>query len=248
VIFPSSAETQVKRLLLREKALATFGILRFLKRIIARYCLSLCRRAPNALMCRSARLADINRRKTICLSLSAMGGNQVSLAALFPSWMKLYRRSAPSTGEPKVCTHGVLEVDNQTHDAFDAHGVDFLTSFADAQAEAVATSERSETLKNTIASMETLVVDRELHTQELKHRIRNNLHLVYGLLTPELVAEHDQDSIDVFGSIALRVMGLAEVFDHLPGVGMNEIISFGDYVTALCANLPELHKDQDLFR
>ncbi len=35
-------------------------------------------------------------------------------------------------------------------------------------------------------------------------------------------------------------MGLAEVFEHLLGTGMSRVINFGDYVSALCHNLPEL--------
>ena len=37
-------------------------------------------------------------------------------------------------------------------------------------------------------------------------------------------------------------MGLAQVFEHLLGVGMTTVISFNDYIVALCASLPELYK------
>jgi two-component sensor histidine kinase len=49
-----------------------------------------------------------------------------------------------------------------------------------------------------------------------------------------------------FRSIASRVMGLAQVFDHLLGVGMSRVINFGDYVEALCENLPELYSADDI--
>jgi two-component sensor histidine kinase len=136
---------------------------------------------------------------------------------------------------------GVLEVDSQSRDAFDENDIDFLTGFANILAEAVATSARSEDLRKTIARMEELVLEKETLSQELKHRVRNSLHLVYGLLTAELFGEHSEASIMAFRSIAVRVMGLAEVFDHLLGIGMNKIINFGDYVKALCDNLPELY-------
>jgi two-component sensor histidine kinase len=141
---------------------------------------------------------------------------------------------------------GVLEVDSPVEEAFDQHDITFLTGFANILAEAVATSERSETLRQTIARMEELVAEKEVLSQELKHRVRNSLHLVYGLLASEIGAKHDQDGILAFRSIALRVMGLAEVFDHLLGVGMSQVINFADYVSALCANLPELYKDHDV--
>jgi two-component system, sensor histidine kinase PdtaS len=92
--------------------------------------------------------------------------------------------------------------------------------------------------------MASLIQEKETLSQELKHRVRNSLHLVYGLLTAELEVEHDKPSILALRSIALRVMGLAEVFEHLLGTGMSRVINFGDYVSALCYNLPALY-DQD---
>jgi two-component sensor histidine kinase len=41
-------------------------------------------------------------------------------------------------------------------------------------------------------------------------------------------------------------MSLAEVFDHLLGTGMNKTINFGDYVAALCRNLPELYRTENV--
>lgn len=141
---------------------------------------------------------------------------------------------------------GVLEVDSPLPDAFDEHDINFLTGFANVLAEAVATSERAETLRLTVARMEDLIAEKDILSQELKHRVRNSLHLVYGLLNSEIGAQHNPDSLLAFRSIALRVMGLAEVFDHLLGVGMNRVIGFGDYISALCDNLPELYKDRDV--
>ncbi len=137
---------------------------------------------------------------------------------------------------------GVLEVDSQATDAFDEHDIDFLTGFANILAQAVVTSARAENLRKTIVRMEELIQEKETLSQELKHRVRNSLHLVYGLLTAQLSGEHSEASIAAFRSIALRVMGLAEVFDHLLGTGMTKVINFGSYVQALCENLPELYR------
>jgi two-component sensor histidine kinase len=92
--------------------------------------------------------------------------------------------------------------------------------------------------------MEQLVAEKEVLSQELKHRVRNNLHLVFGLLMTKVGAKHDPHSIFAFRSIALRVMGLAGVFDHLLGTGMGKTISFGDYVVTLCDNLPDLYVNE----
>jgi two-component sensor histidine kinase len=141
---------------------------------------------------------------------------------------------------------GVLEVDSPAEDAFDERDIIFLTGFANILAEAVATAERADTLQKAVARMEALIEEKETLSQELKHRVRNSLHVVYGLLNSEVGAVHNKDSLIAFRSIALRVMGLAEVFDHLLGVGMTKVINFGDYVSALCENLPELYKDHNV--
>jgi len=149
---------------------------------------------------------------------------------------------AAKTGPP----FGVLEVDSQTSSAFDEHDIDFLTGFANVLAEAVVTIARAEDLRRTIARMEELIEEKETLSQELKHRVRNSLHLVYGLLTAEMAGEHNEAALIAFRSIALRVLGLAQVFDHLLGVGMNKVINFGDYVSALCKNLPELYREKNI--
>ncbi len=141
---------------------------------------------------------------------------------------------------------GVLEVDSQKHDAFDEHDIDFLTGFANVLAEAVATAARTQCQREIVEKMEALLGEKETLSQELKHRVRNSLHLVYGLLLAELDAGHEETSTQAFRSIAARVMGLAEVFDHLLGTGMNKVINFGDYVSALCLHLPELYNASEV--
>ena len=137
---------------------------------------------------------------------------------------------------------GVLEVDRTVADAFEDQDIEFLTGFANILAEAVVTATRAADLRRTIIRMEELVEEKEILDQELKHRVRNSLHLVFGLLSAELNSPHPQASIATFRSIALRVMGLAEVFDHLLGLGMSKVINLGEYISGLCKTLPELYK------
>jgi two-component sensor histidine kinase len=141
---------------------------------------------------------------------------------------------------------GVLEVDSEMSSTFDEHDIDFLTGFANILAEAVVTSARAAELRKTIVRMEELIAEKETLSQELKHRVRNSLHLVYGLLTAELHGKHDASSMLAFRAIAFRVMGLAQIFDHLLGVGMSRVINFGEYVRALCNNLPDLYGTKDI--
>ena len=149
---------------------------------------------------------------------------------------------AAKSGRP----FGVLEVDSPDINAFSEHDINFLTGFANVLAEAVATSERVDALRQTVVHMAQLVEDKETMSLELQHRVRNSLHLVYGLLTAEVSDEHDGRSIEAFRAIAARVMGLAHIFDHLLGVGMSKLIDFSEYVVALCHNLPDLYQDMNV--
>lgn len=141
---------------------------------------------------------------------------------------------------------GVLEADSQDPNAFSRHDIDFLTGFANVLAEAVATADRSAELRRTFRRMEELIEEKETLAQELKHRVRNSLHLVYGLLTAELDGDHPDTSIQAFRMIAVRVMGLAEVFDLLLGVGMNKVVNLGEYIGALCKILPDLYREEGI--
>jgi signal transduction histidine kinase/CheY-like chemotaxis protein len=57
--------------------------------------------------------------------------------------------------------YGVLEVDNDQPQTYDQHDIDFLTSFANVLAEAVAKAERMAAMKATIAEMQVLVEQKD---------------------------------------------------------------------------------------
>jgi two-component sensor histidine kinase len=141
---------------------------------------------------------------------------------------------------------GVLEVDSQAADAFDEDDITFLTAFANILAEAVASADRAEEMRLTLLRMEELVAEKEVLSEELKHRVRNSLHLVYGLLTAELDGQHPEASKAAFRTISQRVMGLAQIFDHLLGDGMKKIINFSEYANALCRNIPTLYANSHI--
>jgi two-component sensor histidine kinase len=74
----------------------------------------------------------------------------------------------------------------------------------------------------------------------LQHRVRNNLQLVYGMLSKQL-----DDTLDTAGqrgikAISRRVSTLAQVYDHLLGNEMTRTTDFGGYVKSLCLNLAEI--------
>jgi two-component sensor histidine kinase len=143
--------------------------------------------------------------------------------------------------------YGVLEIDNDRQHDYDQHDIDFLTGFANVLAEAVATSARTASLQDAVARMKVLVQDKDrlleqkkVLAEELQHRVRNNLQLVYGMLSKQLDDTADKAGQRGIKAIARRVSTLAQVYDHLLGAEMTRTTDFGGYVKSLCLNLAEI--------
>ncbi len=123
--------------------------------------------------------------------------------------------------------YGVLEVDSPNETIYDANDIKLLTGFANVIAEAVATQKRVETLK--LFSWELL-----------QHRVRNNLQNIQGMLdvyAETLTTDKSKKGIE---TIILRLVTMAQMYDHLLGAGMGSTVDFGDYLSALCTNLSGL--------
>ena len=143
--------------------------------------------------------------------------------------------------------YGVLEIDNDQQHDYDQHDIDFLTGFANVLAEAVATSTRTGELQGTIERMKVLVGEKDrlleqkkVLAEELQHRVRNNLQLVYGMLSKQLDDTPDKAGQRGLRAISRRVSTLAQVYDHLLGSEMTRTTDFGGYVKSLCLNLAEI--------
>ena len=136
--------------------------------------------------------------------------------------------------------YGVLEIDSDEQQHYDEQDVIFLTGFANVLAEAVATSERTTVLRATIAQMKILLEQKKVLAEELQHRVRNNLQLIYGMLTRQLDDTSDEAGQRGIKAIARRVSTLAQVYDHLLGSEMTRTTDFGTYVKSLCTNLGEI--------
>ena len=148
--------------------------------------------------------------------------------------------------------YGVLEIDNNEQHDYDQHDIDFLTGFANVLAEAVATSVRTGILQSTIERMKILVEEKDrlleqkkVLAEELQHRVRNNLQLVYGMLSKQLDETPDRAGQRGIKAISRRVSTLAQVYDHLLGTEMTRTTDFGSYVKSLCANLAEIQPAAD---
>jgi two-component sensor histidine kinase len=153
---------------------------------------------------------------------------------------------------------GILEIDSVKQQDYDQQDVVFLTGFANVLAEAVGTSRRTEVLRATIARMKALVEEKETLLEEknrlleeknvlaveVQHRVRNNLQLVYGMLSRQLDELAEGDAKEGIKGIARRVMTLAQVYDHLLGSGMSRTINFGEYLKSLCQSLVEIQGEE----
>jgi two-component sensor histidine kinase len=148
--------------------------------------------------------------------------------------------------------YGVLEIDNNKQHNYDQHDIDFLTGFANVLAEAVATSSRTSLLQTTVAQMKSLVEEKDrlleqkkILAEELQHRVRNNLQLVYGMLSRQLGDTADKDGQRGIKAIARRVSTLAQVYDHLLGNEMTRTTDFANYVKSLCHSLADIQATSD---
>ncbi len=148
--------------------------------------------------------------------------------------------------------YGVLEIDSDRQQEYDQHDVDFLTGFANVLGEAVATAKRIKVLHAAVERMQALVEEkdrlleqRNVLAEELQHRVRNNLQLVYGMLSKQLDETTDVASQRGIRGIARRVLTLAQVYDQLLGSEITRTIDFCEYLKALCVNISDVHAPSD---
>jgi two-component sensor histidine kinase/ActR/RegA family two-component response regulator len=150
---------------------------------------------------------------------------------------------------------GVLEIDNPKRHVYDKHDVNFVTGFANVLAEAVSSAKRSAVAQLAFTQMKEMVADRDrllliqarllsekgVLAQELQHRVRNNLQLVFGMLNRAEATGLDKAGVD---AISRRVLALAKVYDHLLGAGLTRTIDFGRYLCALCEAFEDMESSR----
>ena len=69
---------------------------------------------------------------------------------------------------------------------------------------------------------------------KVRRRVRNNLQLVYAMLSKQLVGENGAAQ-DRVGAIARRVMAVSQVYEHLLGTKSKRTIKFTTYLSSLCS-------------
>jgi two-component sensor histidine kinase len=65
-----------------------------------------------------------------------------------------------------------------------------------------------------------LIRSRELLASELQHRVRNNLHLVIGMLNNYALSAFDDGSRQGSSSISRHVVTLTHIYESLLGIGL----------------------------
>lgn len=91
-----------------------------------------------------------------------------------------------------------------------------------------------------LATKTRLLEDKNLLARELQRRVRNNLRLVHGMLSQQMQTFSDEVEKQGLQEITLRIMTLAQVYDHLLGIGLSRTIDFGSYLSSLCSNIESL--------
>jgi two-component sensor histidine kinase len=130
-------------------------------------------------------------------------------------------------------SYGILEIDSPSLHQYDQHDIDFLTGFANVLAEAVASAQKNK-------EMHALLERQKLLASELQHRVRNNIHLVIGMLNNYALSASDDASRQGIGSISRHVVTLTHIYDSLLGIGLTSTIDLSTYLQELCSSLPKL--------
>jgi two-component sensor histidine kinase/CheY-like chemotaxis protein/putative methionine-R-sulfoxide reductase with GAF domain len=151
---------------------------------------------------------------------------------------------------------GVLEIDNPERHAYDENDINFVTGFANVLAEAVDTSKRNNIVAAALDRMKDMVAERDrllaaqarllseqrILAEEMHHRVRNNLQIVYGMLNKQIQSGDATNGPAGIAAIARRVMTLATVYDHLLGTGLTRTVNFGGYLSSLCDSFRDMEE------
>jgi two-component sensor histidine kinase len=172
-----------------------------------------------------AGLAFVTREPVICRDL--YGETEFDLPAFYRQHGIVSTANVVIQGDG--LPYGILEIDSDKPVTYDIHDIKFLSGFAMIVAEAVATAQRVGLLRSSL-------VDKDVLSRELQHRVRNNLHLIYAMLNAEAERQQAQTE-ESFRIIARRVQALASVYDHLLGTGLVRSLDIGPYLKTLCATL-----------
>ena len=155
---------------------------------------------------------------------------------------------------------GPLEVNGHGPATFDANDIAFMAEFTNLLVDTVSPARLNGVLQDKVERINGLIAERIqsasgreraakaanlalkerlVVTQELQHRVRNNLQLVYGMLNRQLKTAADPSERQGISAIARCVLTLGMVYDHLAGTGFGERIDFGDYLSSLCSTFGE---------
>jgi len=161
---------------------------------------------------------------------------------------------------------GLLEIGDQRPQAYVEYDIAFMNGFADVLSEVVSPSSKlNAALQAKIEEMSGFIADR-LHlsadkqraataknlalkerlivTQELQHRVRNNLQMVYGMLIGQLRTATEPSVKEGIAAVSRCVITLGRVYDHLMGTGIGEKIDFGSYLSSLCSSFAAMEDPQ----
>jgi two-component sensor histidine kinase/DNA-binding response OmpR family regulator len=163
--------------------------------------------------------------------------------------------------QPSGMPYGVLEIASTTQHDYDHYDIEFMTGIANIVAAAIDAACRGAALRFAAVRLQEMDDDRErmqqakaalldqqfrlaneqtVMVQEVQHRVRNNLQLVYAMISKQLQITTDAAAIAGIGTIARRVAALIQVYDHVLRAGSSRMIDLGAYLSALCVNFESL--------
>jgi two-component sensor histidine kinase len=99
-------------------------------------------------------------------------------------------------------------------------------------------------LRTAVAQLKSLVAEKDTLAEELQHRVRNNLQLIFGMLARQ-VDLNEGPGTEGIRAIARRVMSLAKIYDHLLGNGLSRSMDFDAYLRSLCESMGDFQPPRE---
>jgi two-component sensor histidine kinase len=129
---------------------------------------------------------------------------------------------------------GILEVDSREPRRFTEGDTDFLRTYANLLADAIA---RIRTLRELRAA----VADKERLLRELQHRVKNNLQMVTSFVRLQERRARSAEARRELLSVGRRIETLSLVYEKLYAAGEVERVDLGTYLGELGATLLRFH-------
>jgi two-component sensor histidine kinase len=145
---------------------------------------------------------------------------------------------------PSGDAFGVLEGDSSGRNDFSHHDILFLQTLANTLGAALEMQQRQDARDEAMREKDQLIVEKDLLTQEVHHRVKNSLQLVVSLLNLQARSQTIPEAKHQLEAAASRIVSVAAVHHRLYAGGSVEQTDARIYVQNLVSDVFALAPEQ----